>query len=182
MRILGIDPGSAAAGYGVVERLGGRLCHVAHGALRPPRGAPLAARLAALQVGLAEVLATYAPDVAAVERVFVARGVHAALVLGQARGAALAALGAAGVPLWEYAAREVKLAVVGTGSAEKRQVQIMVQHLLGLAERPRPDAADALATAICHAHAWPLASLRGAPTPRRRRPRVAARAVLRRLR
>ena len=97
MRILGIDPGSTATGFGVVERSGGRLVHVAHGTLRPPRGAPLAPRLAHLHGAIREVVAEYRPDVAVVEQVFVAASPRSALVLGQARGAVLAAVGAAGL-------------------------------------------------------------------------------------
>jgi crossover junction endodeoxyribonuclease RuvC len=161
MRILGIDPGSTCTGYGLLERAAaaGRvppgavrgLVHVAHGTLRPPRGAALPLRLAALQRGFAELLEVLRPDVAVVERAFVAASPRAALVLGHARGVALAALGAADVPVFELAPAAIKLAVAGSGVAEKRAIQVMVQRLLGLPAAPPRDAADALAAALCHA-------------------------------
>jgi crossover junction endodeoxyribonuclease RuvC len=159
MRILGIDPGSNATGYGVVERADGRVVHVAHGTLRPLRGAPLAERLASLHADVAEVVANHRPDAAAVEQVFVSASPRAALVLGQARGAVLAALGDAGLPVSEYSTRTVKQSVTGSGSADKRQVQRMVRRTLGLEALHSADAADALAVAICHAEAGRLAAL-----------------------
>lgn len=180
MRILGIDPGSSATGFGVVERAGGKLRHVAHGVLRPPRSASLAEKLAWLQRGLVEVIAAHRPELAVVERVFVAASPRAALVLGQARGVALAALATAGLVVHEVAASEVKQAVVGVGSAQKRQVQYMVGRLLELARPPRADAADALAAAICHAHASRLGALRVSPRLRAR-PRASTRFVVRRV-
>lgn len=159
MRVLGIDPGSQVTGYGIVERNEGRLVYVAHGTLRSPRAAELGARLAAIYQGVFEVAAAHRPDQAVVEQVFVAASARSALVLGQARGAALAALGAAGLPIAELAAREVKKAVVGTGGASKAQVQAMVTRILSLDTKPATDAADALAAAICRAHAGPLADL-----------------------
>jgi crossover junction endodeoxyribonuclease RuvC len=182
MRVLGIDPGSQATGYGIVERHGQRVVHVAHGTLRPPRGAALAERLAALQAGLARAIATHAPDVAAVERVFAGRSLRSALVLGHARGAALAAAAAAGLPVLEYAPSEIKQAVAGTGAAEKRQVQAMVRRLLDLADAPAVDAADALAAALCHAHRGPLAGLASAFGRRRARAPAPSRLVVRRAR
>jgi crossover junction endodeoxyribonuclease RuvC len=170
MRILGIDPGSSATGFGVVERRDGRLVHVAHGTLRPPRGAPLARRLHFLHGALRAVVAQHRPDVAAVEQVFVASSPRAALVLGQARGAVLSALGSDGLPVVEYSASQIKLGVTGSGRADKRQVQGMVGRLLGLACSPAPDAADALAAAIRHAHGGRLEAL-GVPAARRSRPR-----------
>jgi crossover junction endodeoxyribonuclease RuvC len=152
MRILGIDPGSGVTGFGVVEHVGARLQHLAHGTLRPPRNQDLALRLAAIQSGIAEVVERHAPDRAVVEQVFVAASPRSALILGHARGAALAALAAAGVPVEEVSAREVKQAVVGSGAAGKVQVQAMVQRILQLERRPPQDAADALAAAICSAH------------------------------
>jgi crossover junction endodeoxyribonuclease RuvC len=179
MRILGIDPGSTATGFGVIEHAGGELCHVAHGTLRPPRRAPLPERLACLQRSLADVIADHDPDLAVVERVFVATSPRSALVLGAARGVVLATLAGAGLPLHEYATREVKQAVVGTGAAEKRQVQLMVRRLLGLSRVPASDASDALAAAICHAHAGRLATLSVSPRLRRRRAGSAHRLVVR---
>jgi crossover junction endodeoxyribonuclease RuvC len=174
MRVLGIDPGSSVTGYGVVERCGARVVHVAHGTLRLRRGASLADRLLALHEELGRAISTHRPDVAAVERVYAARNAHAALVLGHARGVALAAVARAGIPVHEYAASEIKLAVVGSGAAEKRQVQAMVARLLGLATLPASDAADALAAALCLAHRSPLAALSPAATPRRRVRRAAS--------
>jgi len=158
MRILGIDPGSNVTGYGVVDtQLGGRASHVAHGTLRPARSAPLAGRLATIQAGLREVIHLHAPNLAVVEQVFVSASARSALVLGQARGAALAELGAAGIVVEELAPRQIKLAVAGSGAAGKAQVQAMVQRLLGLDRQPAQDAADALAAALCRAHQGRLA-------------------------
>jgi crossover junction endodeoxyribonuclease RuvC len=182
LRILGIDPGSLVTGYGVVERRGAAVHHVAHGTLRPGRATPLAARLAAIHAGIAEVVRVHRPDHVVVEQVFVAANVRAALVLGQARGAALAAAAAAGLGVDELSAQEVKQAVAGSGAAAKGDVQRMVQRLLGLAAAPPTDAADALAAAICRAHASPRLALQGVAlrgarrTGRGRRP---ARFVLR---
>lgn len=167
MRILGIDPGSNATGYGVVERRGGCIVHVGHGTIRTPARRSLPERLAALQRGLRAALLEYAPELAVVEQVFVATNVRSALVLGQARGAILATLGDGGVPVDELAAREVKKAVTGTGSAEKGQVQYMVARLLALTEPLPRDAADALAVALCRAQMGPLAAL-GRPSSSRR--------------
>ena len=155
-RILGIDPGSTVTGYGVVERRDGRVVHVAHGTVRPPRGAPLEQRLAAIHRALSEVIELHRPSVASVEQVFVSRGARAALVLGQARGVALAAAGAAGVAVHEYTATRIKQSVTGNGRAAKIQVQRVVRRLLALERTPATDAADALAAAICHVQAGRL--------------------------
>jgi crossover junction endodeoxyribonuclease RuvC len=179
VRILGIDPGSTVTGFGVLERAGGRVCHVAHGTVRQERGACLSERLARLQAALAELIATHHPDVAVVERVFVAASPRAALVLGHARGVALAAVGAAGLPLHEYTASQIKLAVTGSGAADKRQVQAMVQRLLALAVPPPFDAADALAAALYHGHAGPLATLWGGRATVRARGRFGSRVLAR---
>jgi len=178
MRILGIDPGSNATGYGVVERDGSRLLHVAHGTLRP-RGPTAALRLHQLYQAICEIVRHHEPDAAAVERVFVAQSPRSALVLGQARGAALAALGSLALGVTEYAPAEIKQAVTGTGRADKRQVAVMVRRLLGLDRLPKDDhAADALAAAIGHAQAGALRALGAAS----RRPRRPARTGLARLR
>lgn len=152
MRILGIDPGTNATGYGVIERDGAALRHVAHGTLRPARQLPMAARLAHIHAGLCEVIALHRPTHIALERIFVAASPRSAIVLGQARGVALAAIGAAGLPLEEISPQQIKLAVTGNGAAQKQQVQAMVQRLLALDALPQRDAADALAAAICRAH------------------------------
>jgi crossover junction endodeoxyribonuclease RuvC len=173
LRVLGVDPGSQATGYGVIDRVGSELCWVAHGVLRPPRSPSLVARLAALMQQLAEVIAQYAPDVASVEDVFVAASPRSALVLGQARGAVLAAVGAAAIPLVQYAPARIKQAVAGNGRAAKDQIQRVVKRSLILASAPAADAADALAAAICHARAGPLERVRR-PRPR---PRIRLRDV-----
>jgi len=178
MRILGIDPGSSVTGYGVVEVRGGRLRCLAHGTVVPPRGAALPVRLAALHAALGDVLRDHAPAGVVVEQVFVAASPRAALVLGHARGVALAAAAAAGLPVFEYGARTIKQAVAGHGAAGKPEVQRMVGLLLRLEAPPVPDAADALAAAICHlrAAALPPGALRGRARGRgRRAPRFALR-------
>ncbi len=183
MRILGIDPGSVVTGYGVIERLGSNLAHHTHGALRLPAGRPLAERLGEIHHRIGVLIRELEPDVAAVERIFVAASPRSALILGQARGAALAALGAAGIPVVEYSPPELKQAVTGSGRASKREVQAMVKRLLGLARTPVSDAADALALAICHAHAGRLRALGvGRVRSGSKRARGAGRVVVRRVR
>jgi crossover junction endodeoxyribonuclease RuvC len=168
MRILGIDPGSMATGFGVVDASGDLLVHVAHGTVRPRRDGPLALRLQCLYAAVSEVIEEHRPDAAVVEQVFVAASPRAALVLGQARGVVLAALAAGGLAVSEYSACQIKQGVTGSGRAGKRQVQTMVRRLLGLERTPARDASDALAAAIRHAHASRLAALGVVPTPRRR--------------
>ena len=180
MRILGVDPGPGATGFGSIERLAGRLVHRRHGVLRPPATADLSVRLDFLHRGLAEVVRAEAPDAVVVERVFLAANPRSALVLGQARGAVLACLGAAGVRVCELSARQVKKSVTGSGAAGKADVQRMVARLLGLADEPASDAADALALALTYAQAGPLAEL--ATRTRRRSTRQAmTRLVLERM-
>jgi crossover junction endodeoxyribonuclease RuvC len=159
MRVLGIDPGSTATGYGLVEEHAGGLRAVAYGAITPPAGASFPFRLLHIYRELQALLARLQPDCAAVEAVFFARNVQSALRLGQARGVALLALAEASVAIHEYSALEVKQAVTSYGQAQKAQVQQMVRLLLALGEVPEPaDAADALAAAICHHHAARLAA------------------------
>jgi crossover junction endodeoxyribonuclease RuvC len=180
MRILGVDPGSLATGFGSIERTAGRFVHRRHGVLRPPASADLAVRLHHLHGALLAVVRDEAPDVVVVERVFLAANARSALVLGQARGAVLACLGQAGVRVAELSAREVKKSVTGTGAAGKAEVQHMVTRLLGLEAPPAVDAADALALALTYGQAGPLAGL--APSSRRRGTRRAmTRLVLERL-
>jgi crossover junction endodeoxyribonuclease RuvC len=179
MRILGIDPGSVATGWGVVVRRGARVEHVAHGTLRPPRSAALPERLAYLHGEVTRLVAAHRPERIGVERVFAGRGARSALILGQARGAVLAALAGAGVAIREIAPQHVKLAVTGAGAADKQQVQSMVKRLLALAELPPRDAADALAAAICCAHEGALDAARGARTQRHRATDWRARRVAR---
>ena len=148
-RILGIDPGSRITGYGVIDLHGARLKHVASGCIETA-GDAFAERLADIYRGVQAVISRHRPAEAAVEEVFLSRNPQSALKLGQARGAAIAAAVGAGLGIREYAARTVKQAVVGTGRAEKAQVQYMVRTLLALDATPPPDAADALAVALCH--------------------------------
>jgi crossover junction endodeoxyribonuclease RuvC len=148
--ILGLYPGSRRTGYGVIECCGSELRPVAHGCLNVASAAPTA-RLRLIFEGLRTLLSEHGPSEVAVERVFVSRNADSALKLGQARGAALCAIPAE-VPVFEYAPRAIKLAIVGSGAAEKFQVAQMIRALLSLAERPAADAADALAVAVCHAH------------------------------
>ncbi len=153
MRILGLDPGSSATGYGLIEYRAGTLRPLVFGVISPPRGLPFLQRLPHIACALEELLRDHPPDVAAVEDVFMARNSRAALKLGQARGAALVPLLRSGLPVHEYSTRFVKRAVAGYGGAEKEQVRHMVRTLLGLGDRPLTlDASDALAVAICHAH------------------------------
>lgn len=151
MRILGVDPGSLATGYGLIEREAGRFVHRRHGVLRPPAGVEFSTRLHHLHASLLEVVQAETPDAVVVERVFLAANPRSALVLGQARGAVLAALGAAGVRVVELSARQVKKSVTGSGAAGKTEVQQMVKRLLALPEAPAADAADALALALTFA-------------------------------
>ncbi len=157
VRVLGLDPGSRRTGFAVIECHGSELTVLAHGCLDVASEAP-AARLRSIFEGLQRLVSQHHPAEVAVERVFVSRNADSALKLGQARGAALCAV-PAGIPVFEYAPRAVKLAVVGSGAAEKFQVAHMVRVLLKLTERPGADAADALAVAVCHAHARGLEAL-----------------------
>lgn len=152
MRVLGLDPGTARMGWGIVE--GEETSHlVAYGTLTTPASEPLAGRLHFLFHELLRIIAQYRPEAAALEELFFARNVRTALAVGQARGVALLALAEAGLAVHEYSPLEVKQAVTGYGGADKRQVQEMVRALLSLDRIPRPDdAADALAVALCHLH------------------------------
>jgi crossover junction endodeoxyribonuclease RuvC len=152
LRILGIDPGLRVTGFGIIEKTGNRLGYLASGCIRTDAADALPARLGTIHAGLAELLVQYAPDQAAVEIVFVNVNPQSTLLLGQARGAAITALVAGGLEVAEYTALQVKQAVVGNGHADKIQVQHMVRRLLSLPGNPNPDAADALACAIAHAH------------------------------
>jgi crossover junction endodeoxyribonuclease RuvC len=149
--ILGIDPGLQRTGWGVIACEGARISWVAHGVVAPPTSVPLADRLGFLARGISEVIEMYRPTEAAVEEVFMAKNAQSALLLGHARGAALAILSQQNVQVSEYATRRIKKALVGTGSAEKDQVAFMVRRLLPQSGSVSADAADALAAAICHA-------------------------------
>lgn len=150
--LLGLDPGLRSTGWGVIAMSGVRLSHVANGRVVSDGGKNLAERLVELHDGLAEVVAAYAPDGAAVEHTFVNKNPTATLKLGQARAVALLVPARAGVPVEEYAPNAVKKAVVGVGHADKAQIRMMVARLLPGCRITGPDAADALAVAICHAH------------------------------
>lgn len=152
MRILGLDPGLRATGWGVIDSDGNRLSHVAHGTVRSDGKASLAERLSQLYHGITEVVAAYGPDAAAVEETFVSKNPKSTLKLGQARGIALLTPALAGIAVAEYATNLVKKSVVGSGHADKAQVAEMVRRLLPGCVPENSDAADALAVAICHAH------------------------------
>lgn len=151
MRILGIDPGLRTLGWGVIESHGSRLSHVANG-LCKSSGHDLGARLLSLHEQLVDVIARHGPDHAAIEQTFVNKDGAGTLKLGQARGVALLSLAQAGLSIGEYAPNRVKKTVVGAGHAEKEQVLYMVKLQLPGCEPAGPDAADALAIAMCHAH------------------------------
>lgn len=151
-RILGIDPGSRNAGYGVIEIDGTHVVTLDHGVIRVPADESLGLRLQKLHAALVEVVARHRPHEVAIEEVFTAHNVRSALVLGQARGVLLLAASSGGCEVHEYAARAVKKAIAGYGQADKAQVGQMVKSLLGLEKVPSQDAADALAIALCHAH------------------------------
>jgi crossover junction endodeoxyribonuclease RuvC len=175
LRILGIDPGLNRTGYGVVEVRATQLTYVAAGVVRVPPG-ELHERLGTILRELCDVIRDTRPTVVTVEKVFVNVNPQSTLLLGQARGAAICAAASTGLAVHEYAALQIKQAVVGFGQADKKQVQLMVQRLLGLERAPASDAADALACAICHAHSSTLlATMRratgrpgSAAAPRRR--------------
>ena len=152
MRILGLDPGLGTTGWGLIEAEANRLKHIANGQLKTDSSAPLPRRLADLAEQLEALIADNHPDCAAVEEVFVNKNPQSTLKLGQARGVVIMVAARAGIDVGEYAARLVKKAVVGVGNAEKAQVHAMVARLLPGAKIAGPDAADALAVAITHAH------------------------------
>ncbi len=152
MRILGIDPGLRVTGFGLVETEGRKTTYVASGVIRTGLGT-LPARLQKIHQGIIELVEEYRPDIAVCEIVFVNVNPKSTLLLGQARGAAIGALVSRSLDVREYTALQVKQAVVGYGRASKNQIQMMVQRLLLLPGVPSPDAADALACAVCHVHA-----------------------------
>jgi crossover junction endodeoxyribonuclease RuvC len=160
VKVVGIDPGTAACGYGIVHESGGRLKAIGHGCWSTPAGEDVALRLKTIYDGVAALIAEHAPDAVALEESYVGADARIALSVGQARGAVLVAAANAGVTCREYAPAHVKQAISGYGRADKAQMQRMVKMILGLAELPTPNhAADALAVAICHLMAPPLLAL-----------------------
>ena len=160
MMAIGIDPGTVRTGYGVVRRDGARFLRLASGAIRTHSKTPMGERLLAIHNGLEQLLATFAPEEAAVEDIFFSRNPRSVLKLGQVRGVILVVLEKRGIPVASYAPAFVKRAVVGGGQAAKGQMQRVVQAMLGMAETPGEDEADALAIAICHLNAPRLPVLR----------------------
>lgn len=154
MRILGIDPGLRTTGFGVIEKQGTKLTYIASGTVQTSSEADLPDRLKTILHSIHEIIQTYRPDCAVIEKVFVNVNPQSTLLLGQARGAAICALVGAELTVSEYTALQVKQAVVGHGKAQKKQVQEMVKRLLSLPGAPKSDAADALGIAICHANAF----------------------------
>lgn len=153
MIVLGIDPGTAATGYGIVERTGSKLRAIDYGCLETLPTQELPQRLLEIHQAIIELIDTHHPSLLGVERLFFNKNVRTAFAVGQARGVVLLAAAERGIPVFEYGPHEVKMAVTGYGRADKRQVQLMVQVILGMSVLPRPDdAADALAVAICLAH------------------------------
>ncbi len=167
--ILGIDPGSCKTGFGIISYASGRSEYVTSGVIRLP-GGDLAPRLRVIYDSVTELVDLHCPQELAIEQVFMARSAGSALKLGQARGAAIVACVARDMEVAEYSARQIKQSVVGTGAADKAQVQHMVRVLLDLPAEPQEDAADALAAALCHAHTrQSMINMSGARSVRRRR-------------
>ena len=160
MIILGIDTSLRSSGYGVLSVEGSRMRALEAGRIRNDPKLPLSGCLRAIHARVAELIAQYAPDVVAIESVIYGKNAGTMLVLGEARGAVITAAADAGLPIYEYEPRRVKMAVCGNGLAEKEQVQRMVKTLLGLQELPQNDAADALALAITHAHSNSVLNVR----------------------
>ena len=164
MRVLGVDTSLRSTGVGVVEAAGSRLTAVEFGRVHNADRLPLSECLRRLDAGIRELIGRTRPEVAAIEDIFFCKNVKTVMVLGEARGVVIAACAGAGIPIYEYAPRRVKQALVGHGAADKSQVRRMVMNLLNLTDEPQEDAGDALAIAICHLHSRsPVAEL--APEP-----------------
>ena len=163
VRVIGIDPGTAITGWGIVDGDGSDLTMVAGGVVITPAGMPLPQRLQAIYRELTVIIEQWQPETAGLEELFFSKNAKTAMAVGHGRGAAMLALANANLPISEYKPLEVKQAITGHGGADKQQMQQMVKLLLGLADIPRPDdAADALAVAICHLHSARLRLLEGA--------------------
>ena len=157
MRVLGLDPGTATTGYGIVEGKGNRLTHIAHGVISTPAGDHFATRLKHIHHDCVALIALHRPDVVAIEKLYFKQNVTTGITVAQARGVLALAAAQANIPIGEYSPTQAKLAVTGYGKADKKQVQEMIKVLLNLDIQPRPDdAADALGLAICQIHAGPL--------------------------
>ena len=164
MKILGIDPGLRTTGFGIIRKQGHKLSYIASGTIKTQE-ADLPQRLKTILAGVSEIIQTYQPDCAAIEKVFVNVNPQSTLLLGQARGAAICALVNAELMVTEYTALQVKKAVAGHGQAQKQQIQDMVTRLLSLSGTPGKDAADALGVAICHAHSGDALNMLGNIAP-----------------
>lgn len=170
LRLIGIDPGLTHTGWGVIDQDAGRVRFVACGRISPPTDQSLAERLRFLHHALTGLIETHSPTAAAIEETVVNVNAASSLKLGHARGIALVVAALGGLSVHEYASKRVKRALVGTGAADKRQVQTMVRHLLPTATKLNPDAADALAVALCHSHhAQTAARIVEVPAPKRSR-------------
>jgi len=170
--VLGIDPGSRVTGYGVICSQGSQLTYIDSGCIRTEAAENLSEKLDLIYRGISQIIQLHSPQEVGVEQVFMARNADSALKLGQARGAAIVACTYQKLPVYEYSARQVKQSVVGTGAADKTQVQVMICHLLNLTKTPQSDAADALGVAVCHTHMTQgLIKLAGAKKIRRGRVR-----------
>ncbi|MCL2083419.1 MAG: crossover junction endodeoxyribonuclease RuvC [Oscillospiraceae bacterium] len=153
MRVLGIDPGLAIIGFAVADNSGGKPVHLRHGVIRTPAGEPLEQRLMTIHDDLSELIETFRPQEAAIERLYFNKNVTTGIPVAHARGIILFTLAKSGIPISEYSPQDVKMAVTGYGNAEKMQIIEMTKQLLSLKARPKPDdAADALALAVCHIH------------------------------
>jgi crossover junction endodeoxyribonuclease RuvC len=163
MLVIGIDPGTASTGYGLIHQLSnGQLEPISYGLISTAAGEPMSTRLLSLFSELTAVITEFKPDSAAIEKLYFQRNVSTAISVGQARGVAMLAFAQAGIDIEEYSPNEIKLAVSGYGGADKRQIQAMVKILLNMKEIPKPDdAADALAVAICHCHSSKMREIRG---------------------
>ncbi len=162
LRVLGVDPGTAILGYGMVYYDGRDYTGVEYGAVRTPSGLPLPDRLLIIHRELTQVIEQYRPDHVAVEELFFARNARTAIAVGHARGVVLLTVAEHGIPIYEYTPMQVKQALVGYGSADKLQIQTFLKMLFGFEEVPKPDdAADAIAVAVCHCNSYRLNQLAG---------------------